>query len=81
MNTFKAKIVRSDENYLIVELEDGRIISTPLEWYPELQKVSPEIISNYKLICDNTGIEWEILDYHLSVESMMRAIPAKEKVA
>lgn len=29
----KAKNVKFDENYLIVLLEDERIIQTPLKWY------------------------------------------------
>ena len=26
---------------------------------------------DYKLICMNTGIEWESIDYHLNIESML----------
>ena len=32
-----------------------------------------EVIKNYKFICRGTGIEWEGLDYHLSIESMLSA--------
>jgi len=28
-------------------------------------------LKNYKFICMNTGIEWESIDYHLSIESML----------
>jgi len=38
MNSLKAKNVSFDKNYLSVELEDGRIIRTPLEWYLELKR-------------------------------------------
>jgi hypothetical protein len=30
-------------------------------------------LKNYTLICLNTGIEWEELDYHLNIESMLFA--------
>ena len=73
MNTFRGKTVYSDAQHLHVELEDGRVISTPMEWYEDLQKASPDQLSDYQFICQNTGIEWPGLDYHLSIESMMAA--------
>jgi len=75
----KGKEVHFDEEYLHVKLEDDRIISTPIEWYKPLQKATISQLRDYKLICLNTGIEWESLDYHLSIESMLRV--SLEKVA
>ena len=63
--------VHFDDEYLHVKLEDGRIISTPMEWYEPLKKASISELKNYKLICMNTGIEWESIDYHLNIESML----------
>jgi len=71
MNTLKGKKVTFDDNYLSVELEDGRIISTPIDWYPELKNATLSQIKSYKFICRKTGIEWKTLDYHLSIESMI----------
>lgn len=65
------KSVHLDDRYLHVELADGRVISTPLGWYPELENASISEFRNYRFICDGTGIEWEALDYHLSIEAMM----------
>ncbi|QTA87643.1 DUF2442 domain-containing protein [Desulfonema magnum] len=73
MNTFRGKAVHFDVKYLHVELADGRIISTPMGWYKELQQASPDQLSDYQFICQDTGIEWPELDYHLSIESMMAA--------
>lgn len=71
MNTsIKGKKVRFTDDLLIVELQDGRIIGTPMSWYKQLQEASIKDINDYKFICDNTGIEWEKLDYHLSIISM-----------
>ncbi len=67
----KGKEVHFDDEYLHVKLEDGRIISTPMEWYEPLKKASISQLKDYKLICMNTGIEWESIDYHLSIESML----------
>lgn len=56
---------------LLVELQDGRVIGTPIAWYKELQNAPLSELNNYRFICDNTGIEWENLDYHLSINSML----------
>ena len=75
MNTsIKGKQVRFDDHYLHVDLLDGRIISTPMSWYSELQNATFKQISNYKFICGDTGIEWPDLDYHLSIESMLVSV-------
>lgn len=72
MNTLIAgKAVTFDNRYLHVELTDGRIISTPLSWYPELLNSSIKELDSYRFICQGTGIEWEALDYHLNIESML----------
>ncbi len=72
MNTsVRGKSVRFDNRYLHVDLLDGRIISTPIEWYRELQGASFKELLNYHFICEDSGIEWPDLDYHLSIDSML----------
>lgn len=80
MSTIKGKKVFFNNNYLSVELADGRIITTPLDWYPELKNATIEQIANYKFICRKTGIEWSSIDYHLSIEAMVRGESAKRKI-
>jgi hypothetical protein len=76
MNTLiKGKAVHFDDQYLRVELEDGRIILTPMSWYKTLQNASLAQLKQYQFICQNTGIEWLELDYQLSIESMLIAVP------
>lgn len=67
----KAIEVHFDEEYLHVKLEDGRVISTPLNWYKPLKQMTIAELKNYKLICKNTGIEWENIDYHLNIANML----------
>ncbi|MBV1789414.1 DUF2442 domain-containing protein [Marinobacterium sp. D7] len=67
------KSVHFDDSYLHVELEDGRIISTPMTWYPELESAPVKAVRNYRFICDATGIEWPEIDYHLSIEAMLKS--------
>ena len=75
------KRVRFDAELLHVDLADGRVISTPMRWYPELREASLSDIANYKFICDGTGIEWPKLDYHLSVERMLVIASPLKKAA
>lgn len=70
-SSIKGKSVHFDERYLHVELMDGRIISTPLDWYPELQNATLFQLRSYRFICHGTGIEWPDMDYHLSIEAML----------
>ena len=70
-SSLKGKKVHFDESYLHVELADKRIISTPMEWYPELRNSSLKQLSNYRFNCRGTGIEWPDLDYHLSIAAML----------
>ena len=66
----KGKKVEFSNNMLNVMLEDGRIICTPISWYKELQNATLKELNNYHFICANTGIEWESLDYLISIISM-----------
>jgi len=52
-----------------VWLSDGRVIITPLSWYPTLEAASPKqrrTFENWGI-----GLAWETLDFHLSVEGML----------
>jgi len=69
--SIKGRCLHFDDRYLHVELEDGRIISTPMLWYKELQEATFRQLTNYTFVCRGTGIEWPDLDYHLSIESML----------
>ena len=74
----KGKAVHFDDQHLHVELEDGRVISTPMRWYPDLQAATLRQVGNYAFICHGTGIEWPDLDYHLSIESMLAYAAARQ---
>lgn len=78
MTTFAGKSIHIDDEYLHVELKDGRVISTPMKWYPELRKGSLNQLKRYRFICKGTGIEWPELDYHLSIESMILGASQKK---
>jgi len=60
------------EGMLRVQLQDGREIATPLEWYPSLLQATPEQRSNVELSL--SGVHWPDLDEDLSVAGMLRGI-------
>lgn len=66
-----AAISMSSEK-LWVTLSDGRVIATPLAWYPWLAQAAPEQQANIELLPD--GIYWNALDEGLEVEGMLRGI-------
>lgn len=61
--------VNINHQMLEVTLHDGRIISTPLEWYPRLSVASPSQLANVEL--GIAGIYWPDLDEDLSVRGML----------
>jgi hypothetical protein len=71
MTGLTGKEVHFDDYFLHVHLNDGRRISTPIHWYPELEKAPIKVLRNYQFICDATGIEWPEIDYHLSIKAML----------
>jgi len=56
---------------LLIELEDGRSIAIPLEWYPRLLHGTVEERQNYQLLGDGYAIEWPELDEHIGIEGLL----------
>jgi hypothetical protein len=63
------------DGMLLVTLKDGRLIGTPLEWYPKLMNATPQQLANYELWA--FGIHWEDLDEDLGIEGMLLGIRPK----
>ena len=55
---------------LVVTLNDGRKIATPLDWYPRLKQASAEQRANFELM--PMGIHWLDLDEDLGVLGMLK---------
>jgi len=66
-----AKNITFDEKMLCCELQDGRIISVPLEWYPRLYHASQEDRNSWRLIGGGVGIHWPALGEDLSVKGFL----------
>jgi hypothetical protein len=72
----RIKAVSFDDRSLIVELLDGRRISTPLAWYPRLAGATLQQLEKWEIIGDGDGLHWEQFDEDLSVDGMLRGFPA-----
>jgi hypothetical protein len=76
----KVKDVSVRHDTLTVELTDGRVISVPLTWYPTLLQASAKQLRDWKTCGAGTGIHWPSLDYHLSVDGLLRGAHEAEGV-
>ena len=57
------------DDMMSTTLEDGRIITVPIAWYPRLLKATPEQRAKYEL--SPAGIHWDEIDEDISVEGML----------
>ena len=59
------------EEKLVVDLDDGRRLLVPLDWYPRLLHASPEERDNWQLLGDGYAVEWPDLDEHIGIEGLL----------
>lgn len=68
-----------DPDHLHVRLRDGRLIVTPLWWYPILLAATPAQRNHVELMLD--GVHWPDVDEDLSVGGMLHGRKAPGAVA
>jgi len=51
--------VRFDDDYMHLELTDGRLLSVPLSWIPSLHNAEPEEREKYEISQDRKMIIWD----------------------
>jgi hypothetical protein len=56
---------------LTFEVEDGRSVSAPLNWFPRLKAGTSEERSHWELIGAGFGVHWPDLDEDISIESLL----------
>ena len=74
MNGTNAKIraLSTERRQLTFWLDDGRVVSAPLSWYPSLVEASPAERKLWRLVGAGQGIHWPALDYDLSLEGILK---------
>jgi hypothetical protein len=66
--------VQCNDRHLIVTLADGRVVQTPVWWYPRLLAATAEQRSQVEL--SPLGIHWPQLDEDIRVTSILRGMKA-----
>lgn len=59
------------ESVMRIALADGRELSVPLEWLPNLRDATPTQRENWRLIGRGEGIHWPDLDEDISVGALL----------
>ena len=72
----RAAEVKTTDDELIVQLIDGRTIIVPLVWYPRLFHADAAQRSDYRLLADGEYIHWPQIDEDLTVDGLLRGVPA-----
>ena len=67
----KANNVKITKNDIIVYLEDGRVLSIPISYFPTLEKASEKERNNWRLIGRGVGIHWEDIDEDISINGLL----------
>lgn len=57
------------DDSISVALEDGRVITVPIAWYPRLAGASAEQRLAFEL--SPAGVHWDEIDEDISVEGML----------
>lgn len=68
-----ARVVAVDctEDELRVKLADGRTIAAPLQWFPRLQRATPEQRRSWQPIGRGIGIHWDAVDEDVSIRGLL----------
>lgn len=77
----RAQQVQCTDAELVVTLDDGRILSVPLAWFPRLAQASVSERSRVELLGGGKGLHWPALDEDVSVAGLLEGRPALKKRA
>jgi Protein of unknown function (DUF2442) len=67
-----AERVECTSDELTVYLVDGRKVSVPITWFPNLAAANDEQRANWELLGDGQGIHWPDVDEDLSVNGILK---------
>ncbi|OGR56749.1 MAG: hypothetical protein A3I11_03550 [Elusimicrobia bacterium RIFCSPLOWO2_02_FULL_39_32] len=72
-----AKKIDFTNDFLCLELTDGREIRVPLEFYPRLKKATKRQREKYEIFGMGASIHWPEIDEDLSVEGIVAGRPSR----
>ena len=66
--------VEVTDDTLSIDLEDGRSVSVPIEWYPRLPNGTPAKRANLQISGAGYGVHWPDLGEDIGVEELPHPI-------
>lgn len=72
-----AQRVRFQNEFVFIDLADGRVIGMPLRWFPWLHNATESQRASYDLHGDS--IYWEELDEGIDMVAMLTGLYSKDK--
>ncbi|MCB0652258.1 MAG: DUF2442 domain-containing protein [Saprospiraceae bacterium] len=64
--------VRIEQNKFYVQLEDGREIGVPYNWFWLLNQATDAERKDWRFISDRYGIHWEVIDEDISIAGIIK---------
>lgn len=64
--------VRIEYELFYVQLEDGREIGVPYDWYERLAQATDTERHNWRFIGEGVGIHWEDIDEDISIAGILK---------
>ena len=68
----RATGLRIGTDKFYVQLEDGREIGVPYNWYWRLNQATDEQRRDWRFISDGYGIRWESIDEDISIAGILK---------
>ena len=63
--------VTFDSSKMMLFLADGRELSVPLEWFPQLRNATIDQLNKQRFVGSGEGIHWDEIDEDISVENLL----------
>ena len=63
--------VKVNDDHLTLNLEDGRVLSIPILWYPRLAYGTEAERQNFQISGSGFGIHWPELDEDIGVQGLL----------
>ena len=73
--------VQVTDEWLTVDLADGRVLRVPLPWYPRLVEATAAEREHWRLLGGGYAVEWPELDEHIGVEGLLAGRRSGESAA
>jgi len=68
-SSVRATRVRFDQDSIWVDLSDGRVLGTPLAWFPRLLRATEEQRQEVRIT--SRGLHWDALDEDISIAGLL----------